>query len=152
VHERPYQSQAVRRGEEIIHVRVGVSNLHSRSRLARRSVQEKWNRHLKDLGNVLQPAGANTVGSLLIFLNLLKRQSEPIRKRLPTCPSMGLRPLLGTFAPCKKKPRAAGQSGRGGKHVHSDRVRLSHSAGVVEWGAFVRAAWGTDRCCRSAWE
>ena len=80
VHERLYQSQAVRRGEEIIHVRIGVRNLHRRSRLARRSVEEKWNRHLKDLRDLLQPAGANAVGSLLIFLNLLKRQSKPARK------------------------------------------------------------------------
>ena len=59
---------------------LGVGNLHSRSRLARRSVEEKWNRHLKDLRDLLQPAGANAVGSLLIFLNLLKRQSKPVRK------------------------------------------------------------------------
>jgi hypothetical protein len=79
-HESLYQSQAVRRGEEIIHVRVGVSYLHCRSRLARRSVEEKRNRHLKDLRNVLQPARANAIGSLLIFLNLLERQSKPVRK------------------------------------------------------------------------
>jgi hypothetical protein len=29
---------------------------------------------------VLQPAGTNAVGSLLIFLNLLERQSKPVRK------------------------------------------------------------------------
>jgi hypothetical protein len=78
--ERLYQSQAIGGGEEIIHVQVRVSNLHSPSRPARHSVEEERNRHLKDLGYVLQPAGANAVGSLLIFLNLLERQSKRVRK------------------------------------------------------------------------
>jgi hypothetical protein len=80
LHESLYQSQAVRRGEEIIHVQVRVGNLYSPSRLTRHSVEEERNRHLKDLGYVLQPAGANAVGSLLIFLNLLERQSKRVRK------------------------------------------------------------------------
>jgi hypothetical protein len=79
-HERLYQSQAIRRGEEIIHVQVRVGNLCNPSRLTRHSVEEERNRHSKDLGYVLQPAGANAVGSLLIFLNLLERQSKRVRK------------------------------------------------------------------------
>ena len=60
--------------------RVEVGNLHGRPCVARRSVKEKRNRHLKDLRDLLQPAGTNTVGSLLVFLHLLKRQSKPVRK------------------------------------------------------------------------
>jgi hypothetical protein len=79
-HVRLYQSQAIRRGEEIIHVQVRVGNLYSPARMTRHSVEEERNRHLKDLGDVLQPARANAVGPLLIFLNLLKRQSKRVRK------------------------------------------------------------------------
>jgi hypothetical protein len=79
-HERLYQSQAIRRCEKLIHVQVRVGNLHDHARLTRSSVEEERHRHLKDLGYVLQSAGANAVSSLLIFLNLLERQSKRVRK------------------------------------------------------------------------
>ena len=45
----------------------------------RRAFEEKRNRHLKDLGEVLKAAGADAVGTLLVFLKLLERQAEGIR-------------------------------------------------------------------------
>src|SRR5258707_13390588 len=38
--------------------------------------EKERNRHLKDLGNVLQSAGTDAVHSFLIFLHLLERQAE----------------------------------------------------------------------------
>jgi hypothetical protein len=78
-----------------------------------RALEEKRNRHLKDLGKVLQAAGADAVGSLLVFLNLLECNPEGVselgwlissisrrmRTRLPTCLSVGLKVLLGMFSP-----------------------------------------------------
>jgi len=80
-HERLHQRQAIRRGEEISHVdgRGGFSRPLSRLTDAERggrTLEEEWNRHLKDLGDVLQAAGADAVGSLLILLDLLECQPE----------------------------------------------------------------------------
>ena len=44
-----------------------------------RALEEKWNRHLKDLGEVLQAAGADPIGPLLVFLDLLESQPEGVR-------------------------------------------------------------------------
>jgi hypothetical protein len=43
---------------------------------ARLALEEKRNRHLKDLGQVLQAAGANAVRPFLVFLQLLKCQTK----------------------------------------------------------------------------
>src|SRR5271169_2563571 len=51
----------------------------TRSRLnVRRALEEERDRHLKDVGNVLQPAGADPIGAFLVFLDLLKRQAESV--------------------------------------------------------------------------
>jgi hypothetical protein len=74
-HEGLHQRKAIRRGEKIGHVGDGDSGLPSRWPEARRSratLEEERNRHLKDLGNVLQAAGADAIGALLVFLNLLE--------------------------------------------------------------------------------
>jgi hypothetical protein len=42
--------------------------------------EEKWDRHIKDLGDVLKAAGADAVGSLLVFLDLLECQPEGVRE------------------------------------------------------------------------
>ena len=44
----------------------------------RRALEEEWDRHLQDMANLLQPARADPVGSLLVFLDLLKGNSESI--------------------------------------------------------------------------
>jgi hypothetical protein len=65
------------------------------------------------LGDVLQAASADAVGTLLVLLDLLESQpkasasfdwlissmSRRIRRRLPTCLSIGLRAPLGICAP-----------------------------------------------------
>ena len=62
---------------------------------------------------MLQPAGADAVKTFLVFLELLERQAEAsatsvwlmssmsrrIRKRLPTCLSVGLIRLFGIKCP-----------------------------------------------------
>jgi hypothetical protein len=40
--------------------------------------KKKRDRHLKDLGDVLQAAGADAIGPLLVFLDLLERQPEGV--------------------------------------------------------------------------
>jgi len=61
------------------------------------------NRHLQNVGDLLQPARSDAVGALLVFLHLLEREAERIahfpwliasilrrmRTRRPTCSSMG---------------------------------------------------------------
>jgi len=41
--------------------------------------KEERDRHLKDLGDLLQAAGADAVGPFLVFLNLLECQSKCVR-------------------------------------------------------------------------
>ena len=82
-HKRLHQIQAICRGEEVAHVggRGSFSRLPSRwpnARRGRRALKEKRNRHPKDLGDVLQSAGADAVGTVLVFLNLLECQSEGV--------------------------------------------------------------------------
>jgi hypothetical protein len=100
-HESLHRRQAVRRGEKIGHVGGGDSGLPSREPEARRgrpSLEEERNRHLKDLGNMPQAAGADAIGALLVFPDLLKCQAKGVgniglissmslrmRRRLPTC-------------------------------------------------------------------
>jgi hypothetical protein len=82
-HKGLHQRKAVRRGKEIGHVGGGesFSRLPSRwpnARHGRRALEEKRNRHLEDLGDVLQAAGADAVSSLFVFLDLLECQPERI--------------------------------------------------------------------------
>jgi hypothetical protein len=59
--ERPYQVQAVGSGEEVAHERRRRSIIRLLGRWpaerVRRTFEEKWDRHLKDVGDVLQAAG-----------------------------------------------------------------------------------------------
>ena len=48
------------------------------------ALEEKRHGNLEDMGNLLQPAGANSVGSLLVFLHLLKRKAEGVAELLLT--------------------------------------------------------------------
>ena len=48
----------------------------------RRAVEEERDRDLQDVGNLLQPAGTDPIGALLVFLDLLERQAERIPKLL----------------------------------------------------------------------
>jgi hypothetical protein len=51
----------------------------------RRALEEKRNRHLQNLGDLLQPAGADAVGSLFVFLNPLKRKVEGVAELSGSC-------------------------------------------------------------------
>jgi hypothetical protein len=80
-HERLHQSPAIRRGEKICHVGGSISRPLSRftdAECGGRTLEEEWNRHLKNLGKVLQAAGADPVGPLLVFLDLLECQPEGV--------------------------------------------------------------------------
>jgi len=44
--------------------------------LTRGIFEEEGNRDIEDAGDILEAAGANTVGALFVFLDLLKRNSE----------------------------------------------------------------------------
>src|SRR3984893_7485045 len=72
------EGEAVRGGEKIgdIGGRGRLTDVVvARSRLdVRRALEEERDRHLKDVRNVLQPAGADPIGAFLVFLDLLKRQ------------------------------------------------------------------------------
>ena len=48
------------------------------------TLKKERNRNLQDLGDVLQPAGANPVGSLFVFLDLLESQPQPFAELLLT--------------------------------------------------------------------
>jgi hypothetical protein len=86
----------------------------------RRTFEEKRDRHLKDLGDVLQAAGADAIGPFLVFLDLLERQPEgvpeialahiehepPHAHAAPTCLSIGLRAPLGIDPPLVADCRA----------------------------------------------
>lgn len=50
----------------------------------RRPFEEKRDRHLKYLGDLLKSAGADAVGSLFVFLDLLKCETEGIAELLLT--------------------------------------------------------------------
>jgi hypothetical protein len=71
--ERPYQVQALGGREEVAHERRrrSISRLLSRwsADRDRRTFEEERDRHLKDLGDALQAAGADAVGPLLILLD-----------------------------------------------------------------------------------
>ena len=44
----------------------------------RRAFEEKRNRHLQNIGDLLQAAGADAVGAFLVFLHLLEGQAEGV--------------------------------------------------------------------------
>jgi hypothetical protein len=46
-------------------------------KLARPPLKEKRHRYMKDVRQLMKTAGANAVGALLVFLNLLKCQFAP---------------------------------------------------------------------------
>src|SRR5580704_17823700 len=80
--ERLGEGEAVRGGEKIGDIggrRRLTHMLVARSRLnMRRALEEECDRHLEDIRNLLQPAGADPVGAFLVFLDLLKRQAERV--------------------------------------------------------------------------
>ena len=60
--------------------RVGITCRTTRLKLTRHALKEEWDGHLQNMGYVLQPARAHSIVALFIFLNLLKREANPIRK------------------------------------------------------------------------
>src|ERR1041385_7285470 len=51
---------------------------------SRRALKEKRDRHLQDERDLLQPARANPVGALFVFLDLLEREAERVAELLLT--------------------------------------------------------------------
>jgi hypothetical protein len=49
-------------------------------KLARRPLKEKRHRYMKDVRQLMKAAGANAVGALLVFLDLLEGQFESVRQ------------------------------------------------------------------------
>jgi hypothetical protein len=74
-HERLCQGRSVGSGEKIVHVGGSFGRPGWPSRDA---LKKEGNRHLKDLGYVLQAAGTDAVHSLLIFLHLLERETKRV--------------------------------------------------------------------------
>src|SRR5664280_693330 len=79
LHERLGQRETVGGGEEVRHIgrrgRFAHAGMFGQMRAA---FEEKRNRHLQDVGNMLQPAGADAVGALLVFLHLLEGEAEGV--------------------------------------------------------------------------
>src|SRR3974390_3465277 len=73
-----------RRGEEIRNIsgRGRVLRRTARPRQVGRPLEEELDRNLQDLRNLLQAAGTDAVGALLIFLDLLERKAEGIAELL----------------------------------------------------------------------
>ena len=78
-HERLGQRQAIGSGEKVRHIGRRRRFPHAgMARHIRRAFEEERHRYLQDIGDLLQPAGADTVGALLVFLNLLEGQAKGI--------------------------------------------------------------------------
>ena len=58
--------------------RRAVAALSCAAERLRRAFEEERHRNLEDMRNFLQPAGADAVGALFVFLDLLERQAELI--------------------------------------------------------------------------
>ena len=87
-HESLGERESVRRGEKVGHI--GRRRNHFRrlgcTRYARRAFEEERHRDLQDVGDVLQPARADAVRAILVFLDLLKRQPKCVAEiRLAHC-------------------------------------------------------------------
>jgi len=83
-HERLGELEPVGRGEEFGHIGGGrrLSNSRGLPRYVGRAFEEERHRDLQDMRDVLQAARAHTVRSLLVFLDLLERDPEPIAELL----------------------------------------------------------------------
>lgn len=79
-HKGFHQSQPVGRRQKIgdIGGRRRIPERLSTFRQLRPSFEEEMHRRVEDLGYRLQPAGADAIGALLVFLNLLEGQPERI--------------------------------------------------------------------------
>src|SRR5580704_14170871 len=55
---------------------------HSPQLNIRRALEEERDQYLKDVRNLLQPAGTDPIGAFLVFLHLLKRQTESVAELL----------------------------------------------------------------------
>src|SRR6516164_10670755 len=87
-HEGLGERESVRRGEKVGHI--GRRRSHFRwlgcTRYTRRAFEEERHRDLQGARDLLQPARANAVRALLVFLDLLKRQPKCVAEiRLAHC-------------------------------------------------------------------
>jgi hypothetical protein len=78
-----YQCHPIRRREKSTHVtryRIATFCQFREMKLARRPLKEKRHRYTKDVRQLMKTAGANAVGALLVFLDLLEGQFESVRQ------------------------------------------------------------------------
>jgi hypothetical protein len=76
-----YQCHPIGRCEKSTHVpryRIATFCQFREMKLARRPLKEKRHRYTKDVRQLMKTAGADAVGALLVFLNLLEGQFESI--------------------------------------------------------------------------
>ena len=79
-HEAGDQRQPVGRGQEFRDMgeRRRLGGVRFRARDAGRAFKEKFHRHLENVRDLLQPAGADPVDALLVFLDLLEGKVEAV--------------------------------------------------------------------------
>ena len=119
--ERLDQRKPIRSGDEFGDIVRRRSFTHAAAAAVkmRRALEEKRCRHLQDIGDLLQPAGADAVGALLVLLHLLESQTQRIAKlflrlmrsikrrirtREPTCLSIGSGVFLIKNFPIDRHP------------------------------------------------
>src|ERR1700731_745792 len=79
LHEGLGEGEPIRGGEEVRYVARGGSLGHAAVGLrmeGRGALEEECYRDLQNMGNLLQPAGAYSIGSLLVFLHLLEGETQ----------------------------------------------------------------------------
>src|ERR1700736_5281403 len=78
LHEGLGEGKPVRGGEKVRYVGRGGGLAHAVALRvdARRALEEECHRDLENMGNLLQSAGSDPVGSLLVFLHLLERETQ----------------------------------------------------------------------------
>src|SRR5215470_10047948 len=80
-HECFGQGKSIRGGKKVRYVggRGGLTgSIGPAARYRRGALEEECHRYLENVRNLLQAAGTDAVGSLLVFLNLLKCQPEGV--------------------------------------------------------------------------
>src|SRR4051812_24351703 len=80
LHERLGQRQAVGRRQKLGHVsrRGRVLGAAGAARRVGSAVEQEPDRNLQYIGNLLEPAGADPIGALFVFLHLLEREAESV--------------------------------------------------------------------------
>jgi hypothetical protein len=78
-----YQCHPIGRREkstQVTRYRIATFREFREMKLARRPLKEKRHRYMKDVRQLMKTAGANAVGAILVFLDLLEGQFESVRQ------------------------------------------------------------------------